>query len=170
MLRSDRCVAAWGLEARTPFLDKQFAATYLSVATDLRRPRAGGAAEKQLLREAFAGGAAPLLPDAVLWRRKEAFSDGVSTPEKSWFEVISAHIRDVIFAGQGDEPDAPWRAACAVERSTPPFTRESLFYRELFEAALAPGAAPCIPYFWLPKWSGGARDPSARTLAVYEGE
>ena len=75
VLRSDRCVAGWGLEARTPFLDKQFVATYLSMPTALRRPVRGGAAEKQLLREAFDDVNEPYLPAAVLWRRKEAFSD-----------------------------------------------------------------------------------------------
>ena len=67
-------------------------ATYLSVATALRRPyKAGqsalfpaGRAEKALLREAFDDVDAPLLPREVLWRRKEAFSDGVSKPERSW--------------------------------------------------------------------------------------
>jgi hypothetical protein len=171
VLRSDRCVAAWGLEARTPFLDKQFVAVYLSVGTALRRPRRGGAVEKQLLREAFderVAGGAPLLPASVLWRRKEAFSDGVSAPERSWFEAIADRMRGV-FPGEGDGADAPWARAAAVFPAGPtkPFTRESLAYRALFEAAFGPDAASVIPYFWLPRWSGGATDPSARTLAVY---
>lgn len=181
VLRSDRCVAAWGLEARTPFLDKQFVATYLSVATPLRRPRRGGAAEKQLLREAFdTRGAAhgepePYLPPAVLWRRKEAFSDGVSGTEKSWYEVVAERVAAEVFPGQsavalpGQQPPPPWRRACDAFPAGPasPYTQESVWYRAVFEACYSPHAAGVIPYYWLPRWSGGAKDPSARTLAVY---
>ena len=216
VLRSDRCVAAWGLEARTPFLDRQFAALYLSVATALRRPGTGagagvgsgpglgaggvgggrGPAEKQLLREAFDTPADAYLPDAVLWRRKEAFSDGVSagvagaaaSAEKataaiadagrSWFEVVKARVAAEIFPGQGDGADAPWRAACmayataaaaAGGKGPPsPYTQESLWYRSLHEQAFSRHAADVTPYYWLPKWSGGATDPSARMLPLYD--
>ena len=50
---------------------------------------------------------------------------------------------------------------------TAPYTAESLWYRRLFEASHGADAAVVIPYFWLPRWSGNATDPSARTLAVY---
>jgi asparagine synthase (glutamine-hydrolysing) len=75
VLRSDRCMAAHGLEARTPFLDKQVVQTWLSVPTDLRTSRSR--MEKAVLREAFE--ICELIPPEVLWRRKEAFSDGVNT-------------------------------------------------------------------------------------------
>jgi asparagine synthase (glutamine-hydrolysing) len=70
VLRSDRCISAHGLEPRTPYLDKQFVATWLSIPTSLRRTKI----EKQVLRHAFAG----YLPSAILYRKKEAFSDGMS--------------------------------------------------------------------------------------------
>ena len=69
-----------GLEARTPFLDKQFVSVYLSIATELRRPRRAGTAgatavaEKQLLREAFDGGSNPLLPSEVVSERQQQCS------------------------------------------------------------------------------------------------
>jgi len=74
VLRSDRCMAAHGLEARTPFLDKQMVQTWLSIPTDLRTSHSR--IEKAVLREAFEP--CELLPPEVLWRRKEAFSDGVN--------------------------------------------------------------------------------------------
>ena len=75
VLRSDRCMAAHGLEARTPFLDKQVVQTWLSIPTELRASHSR--IEKAVLREAFE--LCELLPPEVLWRRKEAFSDGVNT-------------------------------------------------------------------------------------------
>ena len=75
VLRSDRCMAAHGLEARTPFLDKQVVHTWLSIPTELRTSYSR--IEKGILREAFE--ICDLLPPDVLWRRKEAFSDGVNT-------------------------------------------------------------------------------------------
>ena len=75
VLRSDRCMAAHGLEARTPFLDKQVVHTWLSIPVGLRTSHSR--MEKAILREAFE--ICELLPPDVLWRRKEAFSDGVNT-------------------------------------------------------------------------------------------
>jgi len=75
VLRSDRCMAAHGLEARTPFLDKQVVQTWLSIPVELRTSHSR--IEKALLREAFE--MSEILPPDVLWRRKEAFSDGVNT-------------------------------------------------------------------------------------------
>ena len=81
VLRSDRCMAAHGLEARTPFLDKQVVAAWKSAPVKLRRP---GRIEKQLLRDAFVYDG--YLPAGVLWRKKEAFSDGVSAADSEpWY-------------------------------------------------------------------------------------
>ena len=185
VLRSDRSIAAHGLEARTPFLDRAFVATYLAVPTALRRPRLSGSAErdagkvghgavsasaarmeKQLLREAFDDGST--LPAAVLWRRKEAFSDGVSTPTRSWHTVVQEHVARVTEGLPGFDD---WQATAAAYVSAPgaaPRTREALYYRRLFEEAYGAAAASVIPYAWLPRWvPGGAADPSARTLAAY---
>lgn len=84
VLRSDRCMAAHGLEARTPFLDKQVVQTWLSIPVELRTSRAR--MEKAILREAFE--VCEILPPEVLWRRKEAFSDGVNTDgaTQKWYE------------------------------------------------------------------------------------
>ena len=84
--RADRCVSRWGLEARVPFLDSEFIRTYWSINAKLRKPK-DDISEKYWLRKAFDG--LNLLPDEILWRKKEAFSDGVSSQEKrSWFTVL----------------------------------------------------------------------------------
>ena len=156
VLRSDRCIAAHGLEPRTPFLDKQFVATWLSVPTVLRRPVAGpvgGRVEKQVLREAFAG--TGLLPDAVLWRKKEAFSDGVSSAEESWYQTVGIYAAEREIKGACLES---WTA-----RHNPPTSAEGRWYRRMFEDLYGAQAARCIPYMWMPRWTG-ATDPSARVL------
>jgi asparagine synthase (glutamine-hydrolysing) len=158
VLRSDRCMAAHGLEARTPFLDKQVVATWLSIGTALRRPRKpsidgrGAQMEKQILREAFEN--EHLLPFDVLWRKKEAFSDGVSSTTDSWYVRCGEHAR---------EKYADWETGYAGTHN-PPTTPEAYGYRVLFESYFGPTAATVIPRMWLPRWIAGAQDPSARTL------
>ena len=93
VLRSDRGVAAHGLEARTPFLDKQLVNTWRAISTRLRRHTAMQP-EKSILRRAFAEEG--LLPDEVLWRTKEAFSDGVSAVETPWHASIDAWARSFL--------------------------------------------------------------------------
>jgi asparagine synthase (glutamine-hydrolysing) len=161
VLRSDRCISSHGLEARTPFLDKQFVAVARSVATSLRRPIQGSRTEKSLLRRAFAG--MNLLPNAVLYRKKEAFSDGVSgggssSSEKSWYQICQEHA----LAEVGDG----WEEIAGHFKHLTPKTAEAYYYRVLFDRLYRP-AEQCIPYFWMPKWSPGTNDPSARTLEVY---
>jgi asparagine synthase (glutamine-hydrolysing) len=93
VLRSDRSISTHGLEARTPFLDKQFVAIARAVATEYRlRPQSElkTCNEKWILRVAFEE--TGLLPTEVLWRRKEAFSDGVSVETKSWYEEIQERL------------------------------------------------------------------------------
>jgi asparagine synthase (glutamine-hydrolysing) len=154
VLRSDRCIAAHGLEPRTPFLDKQFVATWLSIPTELRRPIAGVRVEKQVLREAFSG--TDLLPDAVLWRKKEAFSDGVSSAEESWYQIVGRHAEEC--EQRGGACLATW-----TDKHNPPTTAEGRWYRRIFEDLYGAQAARCIPYMWMPRWTG-ATDPSARVL------
>ena len=91
-LRADRATAAHGLEVRVPFLDKFFTSYYLSLPPEKRQPQDG--VEKHLLRSAFAG--TGLLPDEILWRPKEAFSDGVSSKKQSWFKLLQDHIEDKV--------------------------------------------------------------------------
>lgn len=157
VLRSERSMAAHGLESRSPFLDRQFVSVARSLPTDALRPTAT-MMEKAILRTAFADSG--LLPDAVLWRRKEAFSDGISRAEKSWFEMAKEEGERL--AG-GD-----WRTRAATYSVNPPPTAEALYYRTLFhESYPAISAVAATPYMWMPRFVANATDPSARTLKLY---
>ncbi len=146
VLRCDKTTSGHGLEVRVPFLDLEFSKNYLRVAPNLRRPREG--IEKYLLRKAFEP--LHLLPKEVLWRTKEAFSDGVSeNGNKSWHHIIQQHVN-------GFDP-----------RSVPDSDKEATWYRHLFNN-FYPGCEQLIPYCWLPRWCGeNVSDPSARVLQVY---
>lgn len=162
-LRSDRSVACHGLEARTPFLDKQFVAVARSVASIWRRP-VDGRPEKWVLRKAFDGTGA--LPAEVLWRQKEAFSDGVSSHTKSWYEEIADRVSQ-----KGIVPD-DWEQVAeeAMGQHLPPPTVEAFYYRQIFESYYGASSVTVIPHFWMPRWCGETTDPSARTLAHYDKE
>lgn len=159
VLRSDRTISCHGLEPRTPFLDKQFVAVARSIHTDWLRPNREGIPEKWILRRAFDDGVT--LPHDVLWRRKEAFSDGVSSTEKSWSQVIGEYAEEHVPFTWKDE---------AAERyiHMRPTTPEQFFYRFYFEIHFGKLAAQLLlPHFWMPKWSPGVTDPSARALSHY---
>src|SRR6187402_1905584 len=82
-LRANKSMAAWGIEARVPFLDTRFLDVAMRVPARQKMVVPGGM-EKQILREAFRGA----LPDEILWRQKEQFSDGVGY---SWIDSLKAH-------------------------------------------------------------------------------
>ena len=94
VLRCDKSISGSGLEARVPFLDKDFLEYYMSLHPSLKHPVHTKNIEKYLLRCAFDDG---LLPKEVLWRQKEAFSDGCSSQEESWFSMIQNHCKEMIF-------------------------------------------------------------------------
>jgi len=152
VLRSDRSISSHGLEPRTPFLDKQFVGVARGISTALRRPVTGVRLEKAVLRLAFNDG---LLPEAVLFRKKEAFSDGVSGLEKSWYQECQERAEAVV--------GSDWQVKAAEFKHLTPKTAEAYYYRSLFNQYYG-SAEKCIPYFWMPQWVK-ATDPSARTLA-----
>ena len=95
-LRIDRTTAAHGLEVRVPYLDKFFTSYYLSIPPEKRLPQDG--IEKHLLRSAFAD--TGLLPDEILWRPKEFFSDGLASTKRSWFQVLQEEFEDKVRLGK----------------------------------------------------------------------
>jgi asparagine synthase (glutamine-hydrolysing) len=149
VLRADKCIAGHGLELRVPFLDKEFVDYYLHI-NPLYKCYNSFQCEKYLLRKCFVG----WLPDEVLWRKKEAFSDGVSTYERSWYQVIAEHVATL------DLSDIP---ECTY---LPSLSNESKWYRSLFDDVY-PNRERLVPYYWLPRWCGTVTDPSARVLSVY---
>ena len=158
VLRSDRSISSHGLEARTPFLDKQFVALMRSIATQWRRPIKGERCEKWILRKAFEG--TQLLPDSVLWRRKEAFSDGVSGAAKSWYQECKDRAAATA--------PAEWAEQAVSINHLRPSTSEAWYYRSVYrENYGCAGERAAVPYHWMPRWAEGVTDPSARTLSIY---
>jgi asparagine synthase (glutamine-hydrolysing) len=144
--RCDRCISRWGLEARVALLDPEFIEAYWNIPSNERHPKTRGI-EKWWLRKAFAY--ENLLPEQVLWRKKEAFSDGVSGTEKSWFQIIQEHIKEKY---NMDEKE---------------------YYKQKFIEFFGNNRVNIIPHYWQPKWNKDGIevlnyvDPSARTLEIY---
>uniref|UniRef100_A0A8C6UK69 Asparagine synthetase [glutamine-hydrolyzing] n=1 Tax=Neogobius melanostomus TaxID=47308 RepID=A0A8C6UK69_9GOBI len=155
VLRADRTTAAHGLELRVPFLDHRLTAYYLSLPEEMRIPRSG--VEKHLLRDSFKG--LNLIPEEILWRRKEAFSDGVTSAKKSWYKCLQEHLESMV-------NDEQMKKAHVTFPHNPPHTKEAYNYRQVFEKTF-PGRAKWLSHFWMPRWIS-ATDPSARTLSIYK--
>jgi asparagine synthase (glutamine-hydrolysing) len=183
VLRSDKSISSHGLEPRTPFLDRTWVQFYLSLPMYLRQYKTDAqnpcpAMEKHLLRMAFSAENyttqnenKPLLPDEVLWRRKEAFSDGVSKNTRSLYEILQEYAAKQLQVELGHDP-IDYGKLCKQSLETyevkghlVPQTAEQFYYRKVFEMAY-PGRGDILPYFWMPKYVE-AKDASARTLAIY---
>jgi asparagine synthase (glutamine-hydrolysing) len=154
--RADRCISRWGLEGRIALLDPEFIKAYWTIPSDLRHPKYMNV-EKWWLRQAFAE--TDILPDEVLWRKKEAFSDGVSGKEKSWFEIIQDHIKTLVTDEEFKEnPLGP--------------TIEAHYYKKVFIEFFGEKRLDILPDYWQPRWGANGKlekyiDPSARILSVY---
>ncbi|KAB1276755.1 Asparagine synthetase [glutamine-hydrolyzing] [Camelus dromedarius] len=155
VLRADRTTAAHGLELRVPFLDHRFSSYYLSLPPDMRVPKNG--IEKHLLRETFED--SNLIPKEILWRPKEAFSDGITSVKNSWFQILQEYIEHQV-------DDAVMANAAQKFPFNTPKTKEGYYYRQIFERHY-PGRADWLPHYWMPRWIH-ATDPSARTLTHYK--
>ncbi len=152
VLRSDRSISTQGLEPRTPFLDKDFVTYYLSLPVEYRYKK-NEIQEKYLFRKAFDKG---YLPDEILWRKKEAFSDGVSSKNRSWYKIIDELVQN--------QKNVQFDIDKIYEHNIPD-TIEKLYYRTLFEKKYS-NQGHIIPYFWMPKYVD-ASDASARSLDIY---
>ena len=170
VLRSDKCISSHGLEPRTPFLDRTWVQFYMELPLSIRNPMSSHmlssysksdekVAEKYLLRKAFSVIEPELLPSNILWRTKEAFSDGVSGQDKSWFEIINEKLASIeILWNRGNVPSELYDI-------NPATTKEQMYYRGIYEKVY-PDTAAIVPYFWMPRFVD-ATDSSARTLSIY---
>ena len=163
VLRSDKSISSHGLEPRTPFLDRAFTQYYLSIPLSLRF-QMNNKCEKYLIRKAFSSphfynrDGYNLLPSEILWRTKEAFSDGVSSNERSLFTILHEKISlTTITWNQHEIKDT---------QHLYPTTLEQRYYRNIFDSYYK-SQSHIVPYFWMPKYSN-AHDPSARTLDIYK--
>jgi asparagine synthase (glutamine-hydrolysing) len=164
--RADRCISRWGLEARVPLLDVEFIEAYWSIKPELRMPtylHSDNSIEKYLFRKAFDNTSIMLnlLPSEVLWRKKEAFSDGVSSKERSWFQMIQEYINKKFETNNYEIPS---------DIHTPP-TKEAQYYLYKFIEYFGKERVSILPHYWQPKWTikkgDSFIDPSARVLSVY---
>ena len=149
VLRSDKCISSHGLEPRTPFLDKNFVNFYLSIPASIRMNLTK---EKYLLRYSFSkeNYNYDLLPDTILWRKKEAFSDGICDNNKNISSIIKEHT-DTLF------------------QTNDLSTSEQKYYKYVFDNCYPSNNNynyNIVPYFWMPRFIE-AKDPSARTLNIY---
>jgi asparagine synthase (glutamine-hydrolysing) len=130
-LRANKAMAAWGVEARVPFLDQRFLDVAMAI-DPAAKMAGGGRMEKQILRDAFAD----LLPERVAKRQKEQFSDGVGY---GWIDALRAHAEAQVTDAEFE--DAPTRFP-----HNPPLTKEAYFYRSLFAEHFPLAAcAECVP-------------------------
>lgn len=155
VLRADRCISVHSMEARVPFGDLDFVSYVMSIdpAQKMNHYNKG----KYLLRHAFEQD--NLLPYSILMREKAAFSDAVG---HSLVDDLKAYAEECYTKEAFSEKSSSYTYA-------PPFTKESLLYREIFES-FYPGQAHMIKDFWMPNknWEGcNVTDPSARVLSNY---
>jgi asparagine synthase (glutamine-hydrolysing) len=151
VLRVDRGISAFGLEARVPFLCHNFVDSYLSIDKCLRNPIKNSRIEKYLLRKSFEKD--NIIPSDVLWRKKEAFSDGVSSHKKSWFEYIQEFVNKNI-------SDEEFKNA-NINNQFP--SKESYWYKKIYDENYK--SHDIKIEYWMPKWTNEHNgDPSARKL------
>lgn len=160
--RANKSAMAYGIELRVPFLDTDFVQHSMSINPEDKMPLKGTRIEKHILRSAFAKN---YLPDEVLWRQKEQFSDGVGY---LWIDTIravaSAQINDTEFA----------KAKTIYPHNTPS-TKEAFYYRVLFEEMFPGNSSARTVQRWIPRLDWGcSEDPSGRAQnthsAAYGGE
>jgi asparagine synthase (glutamine-hydrolysing) len=170
VLRSDKSISSHGLEPRTPFLDRNFVNFILSIPVYYRNHKNNGNIEKYLLRNSFHWhnfvncNGKQIIPDEILWRKKEAFSDGVSSHGRSLYQILQEQIANhlnkqhelQLLDIEQDNPDFTFEANIDTEK---------MYYKKIFDE-LYPNCSHIVPYFWMPKYTN-ASDPSARTLNFY---
>ncbi|MEO2279324.1 asparagine synthase B [Pseudoalteromonas pernae] len=163
-LRANKSMAAWGVEARVPFLDKEFVDIAMRVNPEAKMCK-DGRIEKQIVRQAFEG----YLPDDVLWRQKEQFSDGVGY---NWIDSLKEFVEQQV--SDRDMQNAHYKFPVNT-----PETKEAYFYRSIFEQHFPGGAATrCVPHgksvacstpealLWDESFQNNA-DPSGRAANIH---
>jgi len=167
-LRANKSAAAWGVEVRVPFLDKDFLDIAMNINTEEKMCK-NGKIEKHILREAFDTPDDPLLPKHILWRQKEQFSDGVGF---SWIDGLKEHADKEV-------TDRQMQFAHIIYPYNTPKTKEAYLYRSMFakhfplesyaktvnqEDTIACSTANAI------KWDNSFKnclDPSGRSVDIY---
>lgn len=160
-LRANKSLAAWGVEGRVPFLDKEFLDTAMSLNPQVKMC-SGDEIEKKILREAFSD----MLPEEIAWRQKEQFSDGVGY---GWIDSLKEMTSALV-------SDTQMQHAAERFPIHTPMNKEEYYYRsifsELFPSNSAALSVPSVPSVacssaealaWDPSFKG-ANDPSGRAV------
>ncbi|GAM84285.1 hypothetical protein ANO11243_022790 [Dothideomycetidae sp. 11243] len=157
-LRANKSTSAWGVEARVPFLDKEF----LKVAMDIdpkEKMITKDRIEKYIMRKAFDTSdepdEQPYLPDKILWRQKEQFSDGVGY---GWIDALKDNAEIHVSDEDMKNPKPEWGDDI-------PDSKEAYWYRCMFDEHFPPYCAKTVMR-WTPTWSKQT-DPSGRAIATH---
>ena len=156
LLRADKSTMAHGLEARVPFLDKAFLELAIKIKPEEKMPQTYDGIEKYILRKAFDIPEQPYLPQEVLWRQKEQFSDGVGY---NWIDTLIDYCASQV-------SDANFAKAAELYPYNTPLTKEAFFYRTIFHNHFPQVAAAQTVRKWIPKWQEN-QDPSGRANAAH---
>lgn len=156
LLRADKSTMAHGLEARVPFLDKAFLDYAMLIKGEEKLPKTYDGVEKYILRKAFDTPEQPYLPQEVLWRQKEQFSDGVGY---NWIDTLIDYCSAQV-------TDAQMEKAAELFPYNTPATKEAYFYRTLFHKHFPQMSAAQTVRKWIPKWQEN-QDPSGRANAAH---
>ncbi|KAK1780866.1 asparagine synthetase [Copromyces sp. CBS 386.78] len=157
-LRANKSTSAWGLEARVPFLDKEFLEVALNIDPQekmITKERL----EKYILRKAFDTKDQPegaYLPDNILYRQKEQFSDGVGY---GWIDALKDQAELQVTDEMMKNPKPEWGDDI-------PDTKEAYWYRCMFDEHFPPSCASTVMR-WTPKWVKQT-DPSGRAISIHQ--
>jgi asparagine synthase (glutamine-hydrolysing) len=165
-LRANKSLAAWVVEGRVPFLDKEFMDIAMKLNPADKMVTKDQPIEKYILRKAFEG----LIPDEILWRQKEQFSDGVGY---SWIDSLKELAEKEV----SDQAMAMARFRFPIQ---PPMSKEEFYYRSIFEELFPSEAAartvPSVPSVACSspvalEWDESFKrtsDPSGRAVKVHQ--
>ncbi|MFL9845956.1 asparagine synthase B [Flavobacterium rhizosphaerae] len=156
LLRADKSTMAHGLEARVPFLDKAFLEMAIKIKPQAKQPKTHGGVEKYILRKAFDTPEQPYLPEEVLWRQKEQFSDGVGY---NWIDMLIDYCASKV-------TDEEMEKATEHFPYNTPATKEAYYYRSIFHKHFPQVSAAQTVRKWIPKWQANT-DPSGRANAAH---
>ena len=132
--RANKSMMAWGVEARVPFLDRTFLEYSMNI--DPKYKMSTNRIEKHLIRHAFDTKDDPYLPDEILWRQKEQFSDGVGY---NWIDTLKEVAENKV-------SNLQMKYASSRFPIAPPQTKEEYMYREIFSKHFpSPAAAKTVP-------------------------
>lgn len=164
-LRANKSTSAWGVEARVPFLDKEFLELAMNIDPQ-EKMITKDKIEKYIMRKAFdpsvlPPGSKPYLPHHILWRQKEQFSDGVGY---GWIDALKDEAKKIVSDEQMVE--------ATIRKDKPqwgddiPDSKEAYWYRCMFDEHFPPYAASTVMR-WTPTWSKQS-DPSGRAIATHD--